>query len=114
MIDLTINQSLLAGDAARRGEIAPGLLRVLRQAVGLRFVLFVLAAAIFFSGQSAGILPHFEQARALPAEDAVALEETLASHSKAMRISVLRLPRIANFDDLDPLRLEAGANLTFV
>jgi adenosylcobyric acid synthase len=31
-----------------------------------------------------------------------------------MRISVLRLPRIANFDDLDPLRLEPGVSLCFV
>ena len=50
-----------------------------------------------------GIVPHFAAARNLPAEDAVALEETLASHSGTTKISVLRLPRIANFDDLDPL-----------
>lgn len=61
-----------------------------------------------------GIVPHFEAARRLPAEDAVALEDTLTSHSSGMRISVLRLPRIANFDDLDPLRLEKGVTLTLV
>ena len=61
-----------------------------------------------------GIIPHFEAARQLPAEDAVALEDILASHSTGTRISVLRLPRIANFDDLDPLRLEPGVTLTFV
>lgn len=61
-----------------------------------------------------GIVPHFADARSLPAEDAVALEETLASGSEGVKLSVLRLPRIANFDDLDPLRLEAGVNLCFV
>ena len=61
-----------------------------------------------------GIVPHFEGARHLPAEDAVALEETLSTHSHGKRISVLRLPRIANFDDLDPLRLEPGVTLGFV
>ena len=61
-----------------------------------------------------GIVPHFEAARRLPAEDAVALEDTLTNTSNGIRISVLRLPRIANFDDLDPLRLEPGVTLTFV
>jgi len=61
-----------------------------------------------------GIIPHFAEARNLPAEDAVALEENLASHSAGTKISVLRLPRIANFDDLDPLRLEPGVTLHFV
>jgi adenosylcobyric acid synthase len=61
-----------------------------------------------------GIIPHFPAARNLPAEDAVALEETLASHSSGLKICVLRLPRIANFDDLDPLRLSPGVSLAFI
>ena len=61
-----------------------------------------------------GIIPHFPNAKNLPAEDAVALEETLASHSGDYKIVVLRLPRIANFDDLDPLRLEPGLSVTFL
>ena len=61
-----------------------------------------------------GIVPHFAAARNLPAEDAVALEDALSSINNGTRISVLRLPRIANFDDLDPLRLEPGVTLTFV
>jgi adenosylcobyric acid synthase len=61
-----------------------------------------------------GIVPHFAAARNLPAEDAVALEETLVNHSGTTRISVLRLPRIANFDDLDPLRLEPRVSVYFV
>ncbi|MGB9141994.1 MAG: cobyric acid synthase [Aestuariivirga sp.] len=61
-----------------------------------------------------GIIPHFPKARNLPAEDAVALEDMLASDSKNYRIYVLRLPRIANFDDLDPLRLESGVSVSFL
>ena len=61
-----------------------------------------------------GILPYFAAASILPAEDAVALETSLASHSGGCRIAVLRLPRIANFDDLDPLRLEVDVTLTMV
>ena len=61
-----------------------------------------------------GVIPHFESARNLPAEDAVALEETLASYSGEYKIVVLRLPRIANFDDLDPLRLEPNVTVRFL
>ena len=61
-----------------------------------------------------GIIPHFPKARNLPAEDAVALEDMLTSDSKNYKICVLRLPRIANFDDLDPLRLEPGVSVSFL
>ncbi|MBG1231328.1 cobyric acid synthase [Aestuariivirga litoralis] len=61
-----------------------------------------------------GVVPHFAGASKLPAEDAVALEEAAASDSKGIKICVLQLPRIANFDDLDPLRLEPGVALSFL
>ena len=61
-----------------------------------------------------GVIPHFAPARHLPAEDAVALEENTRSGNGTFKIAVLRLPRIANFDDLDPLRSETGVALTFV
>jgi adenosylcobyric acid synthase len=61
-----------------------------------------------------GIIPHFPDARNLPAEDAVALENGLANYSGDYKIVVLRLPRIANFDDLDPLRLEPGLSVKFL
>jgi adenosylcobyric acid synthase len=61
-----------------------------------------------------GVIPHFAEARNLPAEDAVTLEDTLSSHWNKTLIFVLRLPRIANFDDLDPLRLEPGVDVSFV
>jgi adenosylcobyric acid synthase len=66
------------------------------------------------SWRSLGIVPHFANAHRLPAEDAVALEEQLTSHNGALKICVLRLPRIANFDDLDPLRLEPGVTVQFL
>jgi adenosylcobyric acid synthase len=61
-----------------------------------------------------GIVPFFAAAANLPAEDAVALEQSLANHSGSTKISVLRLPRIANFDDIDPLRLEPGVTVTMI
>jgi adenosylcobyric acid synthase len=61
-----------------------------------------------------GVIPHFAAARNLPAEDAVALEDMAVSHSGGLKVAVLRLPRIANFDDLDPLRAEPGVSLVFV
>jgi adenosylcobyric acid synthase len=64
-----------------------------------------------------GIVPHFPLAHCLPAEDAVALDHTLKGSGKRegqMKVCVFRLPRIANFDDLDPLRLEPSLHLTFV
>ncbi len=61
-----------------------------------------------------GVIPHFAAASNLPAEDAVTLEHMVASDSKGLKICVLRLPCIANFDDLDPLRLEPNVNLLFL
>lgn len=61
-----------------------------------------------------GVIPHFAAAMHLPAEDAVALEDTTRAKNEGLKITVLRLPRIANFDDLDPLRAEPGVALTFL
>ena len=65
-----------------------------------------------------GVVPHFPDAAKLPAEDSQALE--LASRRSAsngnaqVKIAVPRLPRIANFDDLDPLSHEPEVDLVFV
>jgi adenosylcobyric acid synthase len=63
---------------------------------------------------SLGVLPHFANAHRLPAEDAVVLDGQLQQQSGKIKICVLRLPRIANFDDIDPLRLEAGVTVQFL
>jgi adenosylcobyric acid synthase len=65
-----------------------------------------------------GVVPWFEAARALPAEDGVALDGTHpgygAREGAAIKIVVPQLPRISNFDDLDPLRAEPGVSVEFV
>jgi adenosylcobyric acid synthase len=54
-----------------------------------------------------GLVPNFADARLLPAEDALALEQSRpAKPGKRVRIAVPILPHIANFDDLDPLDAE--------
>ncbi|MEM8689526.1 MAG: cobyric acid synthase [Pseudomonadota bacterium] len=62
----------------------------------------------------AGIIPHFPGAARLPAEDAVALEDAALIGSGKIKIAVPRLARIANFDDLDPLKLEPDVTLEIV
>ncbi|MBX2805993.1 MAG: cobyric acid synthase [Hyphomicrobiales bacterium] len=65
---------------------------------------------------SAGVLPYFPAASRLPAEDAVDIRITAANgpHERAFKIAVPVISRIANFDDLDPLRLEPGVAIDFV
>jgi adenosylcobyric acid synthase len=57
-----------------------------------------------------GLVPWFPEAGRLPAEDAMALD-TQRSANGSILIAVPRLPHIANFDDLDPLRLEPSVRL---
>ncbi|VAW19670.1 Cobyric acid synthase [hydrothermal vent metagenome] len=62
-----------------------------------------------------GPVPHFAQAEKLPAEDVLALENLpQRSRNGKCLIAVPRLPRIANFDDLDPLKSERDVELTIV
>jgi adenosylcobyric acid synthase len=59
-----------------------------------------------------GLVPFFPDARLLPAEDALALEQKRPAKSQArIRIAVPILPHIANFDDLDPLEVEPAVDL---
>lgn len=62
-----------------------------------------------------GVIPYL-RGLALPDEDAVAVENDLtrAPAGAQIDIAVLGLPRIANFDDFDPLRAEAGVSLRYV
>ncbi|AEQ53925.1 cobyric acid synthase [Pelagibacterium halotolerans] len=60
-----------------------------------------------------GVVPHFAHASRLPAEDVLAIENIEQNPGKTV-IAVPRLGRIANFDDLDPLRAEPGVSLVIV
>jgi adenosylcobyric acid synthase len=65
--------------------------------------------------QALGLIPFFPQARLLPAEDALALDQARPSKPQArIRIAVPILPHIANFDDLDPLDAEPAVDLVRV
>ena len=57
-----------------------------------------------------GVLPWLDEINALPAEDVQDLGRINPS-ANPTSIVCLRLPRIANFDDLDPLRLEPGVSV---
>ncbi len=62
-----------------------------------------------------GVVPWFGAARRLPAEDAVVLDRPASgSESRPILVAVPRLPRIANFDDLDPLAAEPGVTARFL
>ncbi len=69
-----------------------------------------------------GIVPFLDAARLLPAEDAVALDtgryrppiHAPAGENGAIKIAVPRLPRISNFDDLDPLAAEPSVVIDLV
>ena len=59
-----------------------------------------------------GVLPWFPQAHLLPAEDA--LDIASGPRVDGITIACLTFSRIANFDDLDPLKAEPGVNLMMV
>ena len=62
--------------------------------------------------KSLGLVPYFDAAYKLPPEDALGLPTARTGGS--VKIAVLTYPRIANFDDFDPLKLEPGVDLIFV
>ncbi len=64
--------------------------------------------------RSFGVLPWFEPARNLPAEDAVALDRPRAPGAGLIQVAVPVFSRIANFDDLDPLIAEPAVAVTFI
>ncbi|WP_327754716.1 cobyric acid synthase [Sphingobium sp. SJ10-10] len=61
-----------------------------------------------------GVIPWLSQASRLPSEDAVVLERTQGRLNERLMIACPILPRIANFDDLDPLKLEPGVDVVMV
>ena len=71
--------------------------------------------------EALGLVPYFADARLLPAEDALALEQEPATrsfpcHRESGRVKIVVpiLPHIANFDDLDPLAAEPAVDLVRV
>lgn len=65
---------------------------------------------------TAGIVPWFPR-HEIPEEDAVALETRPADATASWHgidVAVLRFPRIANFDDLDPLLAETDVRVRWV
>jgi adenosylcobyric acid synthase len=123
---------VLIGDIDRGGVIASliGTKAVLAPEDAARVCGFIVNkfrgdAALFDDGmariaqatgwEALGLVPHFADARLLPAEDALALERSARPKPHArVRIAVPILPHIANFDDLDPLDAEPDVDLVYV
>ena len=61
-----------------------------------------------------GVVPWLKEAALLPSEDSVILERLASGSKKALKVAVPMLDRIANFDDLDPLRAEPQVEVVFV
>jgi adenosylcobyric acid synthase len=61
-----------------------------------------------------GIVPWLAAARRLPSEDAVVLDRQAARVVGKVVVACPITPRIANFDDLDPLKLEPDVELVMV
>jgi adenosylcobyric acid synthase len=74
-----------------------------------------LTAIEGFTGwRSFGVVPWLRAAALLPSEDSVVLERLSRGEDRALKVAVPMLGRIANFDDLDPLRAEPQVEVVFV
>ena len=62
---------------------------------------------------SLGVVPWLPETARLPAEDSLGLTDG-AARDGTLVVAVPALPRIANFDDLDPLGLEPGVSVRIV
>jgi adenosylcobyric acid synthase len=74
----------------------------------------IAAIGRFTGWRCFGIVPWLREAALLPSEDSVILERLAAGERKALKVAVPVLGRIANFDDLDPLRAEPQVEVDFV
>ena len=124
---------ILIGDIDRGGVIASlvGTQAVADSADAARIKGFIVnrirgdaslfADAIGFIAQRTGwvpvgLVPWFDAAHRLPQEDILGLQGSKpdASGATRVKIAVIVLPRISNFDDFDPLRLEPGIDLVLL
>ena len=124
---------VLIGDIDRGGVIASlvGTQAVLDAADAAQIQGFIVNkmrgdASLFAPGMAAiaartgwpplGLVPFFPPMRGLPAEDAQDLADQTGSRRSGagVTIAVPMLPRIANFDDLDPLSAEPDVDLRMV
>jgi len=126
---------VLVGDIDRGGVIASlvGCRHVVDAADGARIKAFLINkfrgdVSLFDEGltfirertgwASLGVVPWFAGADRLPAEDSMALQSLARSHvmqdAPTLRVVVPVLPRIANFDDLDPLRQTPGVQVEMI
>ena len=120
---------VLAGDIDRGGVIAQiaGTQTVLSANDGARIEGFLINKfrgdpSLFEDGyrfieahtgwRGFGVIPFFPDAARLPAEDA--LDVTSISGDGPVTIAWLAFSRVANFDDLDPLKFEPGGRLIMV
>lgn len=121
---------VIVGDIDRGGVIASlvGTHAVLSGADGLRIRGFVINkfrgdAGLFSEGlalieertgwPSLGVVPWLPETARLPAEDSLGLDRGTAREGTRV-VAVPALPRIANFDDLDPIRAEPGVSVVIV
>lgn len=119
---------VLVGDIDRGGVIAQiiGTQAVLDPADAARIKAFAINkfrgdARLFDDGLTAieqrtgwpslGVIPWFNDAWRLPAEDAL---DIVQRPGGAFKVAVPRLGRIANFDDLDPLSAEPGVTVEMI
>lgn len=63
---------------------------------------------------SFGVIPWLNAAAKLPAEDSVVLDKMSQGAPDKFIIAIPRLPRMANFDDFDPLIAEPNIDVRFV
>jgi adenosylcobyric acid synthase len=122
---------ILVGDIERGGVIASlvGTHALISEAERARIKAFLINkfrgdASLFAEGErliaertgwgSLGVVPFFDGASRLPAEDSVDIRGgSSAGGGKLFKIVVPVISRIANFDDLDPLKLEPNVAIQF-
>lgn len=61
-----------------------------------------------------GIVPWLPEAACLPSEDSVVADRRGRGDEERLKIACPLIPRIANFDDLDPLKAESTVELVMV